>query len=166
MSETSLVIYCEFNSRKVRDAAMSFITKGKGPDFEDEVEEMLRQLFLALEDVQYPDTILKNGKIGMFVIYDVLLVSNDHYEDDEARQILDKFATAGAVQVYAYVYDDEEYEVYWNIENGQIKEIYTPEENGTIDHILFDLDDKKRLAKVIEFYEAGKLSPESSQNTR
>ena len=157
MSETSLVIYCEFNSQKVRDAAKSFLVKGKGPDFEDEVEDVLRPLFLALEDIQYPDTISKSGKTGMFIIFDVLEVSDDHYEDDEARKIMNKLATGDATKVYAYFYDDEEYAVYWTIEDGQVKKIFSPEENEAIDEIMFDLDDEKRLAKVVELYEAGRL---------
>jgi hypothetical protein len=157
MSETSLIIYCEFNSEKVRDAVKSFLTKDKGPDFEDETEEVLRPLFLALEDLQYPDTILKAGNIGMFIRFDILIVSDNYYEEDEAKEIMAKLTTGGAAKVYAYFYDDEEYEVYWSIERGKVTTIFTPEENEAIDEILVNLDDEDRLAKVAELYEAGRL---------
>ena len=152
MPEADFELRIRFEDRHVRDRAVEFLS-GQGPAFDEEVAAPFRTLYLALEDIELPSEIKKQGEYSLTAYFEI-------YGGEamfEAQDYIDSFAKGGAKTIYGYYSDDDEVEIYWTFKDNEVQTLYEAHAVDEIDDILWNLDEEQRLEKVIALKETGRL---------
>lgn len=152
MSEAFFELRISFDDRKMRDKAVEFMN-GEGPPFEEEVDVSFQSLYSALEDIEFPSDIKKRSDFGLTAYFEIYGGGAMF----EAQDYMEACAKGGANKIYGYYSDDDEVEIYWIYQDNEVRTLYEAFGIDEIDEILWDLDKEKRLEKVIELFEAGKI---------
>lgn len=135
-----LWIRCTFASKAARDRIHDWLAEETRPDFEDEVEERWREAFLAIEDVDFPSHMAKEGddQLWLYFVLD---------GGDAVWLTLAALKDAGAKTVYGYDMDDDTaISGFMQVVRGRVKTLL--EENGDDDKLVPSEELAKQLARL------------------
>ncbi len=152
MSEAFFQLRIFFKDPTYRDYAIEFIN-GTGPTFEEEVALPYRDLFNACESIDIPEEIEPFGENGLTLSFDLFGAEAIFM----AETYMELCQSEGILKGYGYFADDEETELAWLIYKNKRKAIYRRSPDASLDNMLMNVEQNKRLQAIIELFEDGKL---------
>lgn len=100
--ETNCCIIFDMPTETLRDKTAEFLTDGQRPVFEEDVEPEFRDLFNALEYVEYADDLRKAGDKTLYAYF---FLGSDF--DEDVRYFFKCLHKAGALHAFAAIDADE-----------------------------------------------------------
>ena len=145
MSETNAILLFKVTDAATAARIQFYLDENTRPDYADEVPADEKPLFEAMEFAEVPIKIEQPNDSTIYAWFEFI-------EPEDVIGIFRAFdALEGEIERHAYFADDEEYRVYLQYLNGELKPIYTIEDDKGIDDTLWSMDwDKKALDWIIE----------------
>jgi hypothetical protein len=132
MLETSILLTCRFKSEENRDLVANWLTRENRPDFEDEVPEEQQYIFLAIEDLEYPEIITKLPGSGLEIYYERPGMDDEDEIEEEITEIFEQLTETGAYDCYGGLFGDGEPFAVYHYLDGELNDYYLEEGDYSI----------------------------------
>lgn len=144
MSETHAILSFKEKDKESIKRIRLYLDETTRPSFEEEIPESEHTIFKAIEFAESPVEIQQQGN--------QLTAWFEFIDEDDILNMFNAFeCLPGIGERYAFLADDEEYKTYLRYENGELKTVYTIEDDEVIDEKLWSLDwDEKALDWIIK----------------